>query len=98
MYNFVLTCLIVVVILLIISILVQGSTGSSDLSQSANQDPSVYSRTRGEANFMTRLTGVLATIFMCLCLLLTFLTGKDASNKIVTSKNSSEKNEKTIDK
>tara|TARA_Y100000590_G_scaffold130290_1_gene148829 strand:+ start:30 stop:329 length:300 start_codon:yes stop_codon:yes gene_type:complete len=89
MENFILITNIILALLLIGIILIQKSEGGA-LGLGASQDSFISSRTAG--NFLTKLTAIVASLFIITSILLTII-----SNKAITSSSVLEKIEKKED-
>ena len=74
---------IVLAILLVISILLQKSEGGA-LGMGASQESFVSSRSAG--NFLTKVTAILATLFIITSISLTIMSNKEFSNTSVLEK------------
>jgi len=83
MENLFLSLNIIFAILLIISVLLQKSEGGA-LGIGASQESFVTSRSAG--NFLTKVTAVLATLFIITSISLTILSNKEISNLSVLEK------------
>jgi len=83
MENFILLINIVSAILLVIIILLQKSEGGA-LGIGASQESFVSSRSAG--NFLTKATGVIASIFIITSIVVTILSQKDISRTSVLEK------------
>ena len=83
MLTIILTFNIIAAILLVIVILFQKSEGGA-LGIGASQDSSVTSRSAG--NFLTKLTAVLATLFIVTSILLTISSQKNLPTTSVLEK------------
>lgn len=81
MTSFILVCYLVVTILMIAVILFQRTDSSAGL---ASGTMGGMMTARGTANLMTRLTAVLAALFMTINLLLAYLAKKDVQSSQVT--------------
>jgi len=81
MTSFILVCYLVVTILMIAVILFQRTDSSAGL---ASGTMGGMMTARGTANLMTRLTAVLAALFMAINLLLAYLAKKDVQSSQVT--------------
>jgi preprotein translocase subunit SecG len=89
MENFILITNIILALLLVGIILIQKSEGGA-LGLGASQDSFISSRTAG--NFLTKLTAIVASLFIITSILLTII-----SNKAITSSSVLEKIEKKED-
>ena len=89
MENLVLILNIILAILLIVVILLQKSEGGA-LGLGVSQDSFISSRTAG--NFLTKLTAIVASLFIITSILLTII-----SNKAITSSSVLEKIEEKED-
>ena len=74
---------ITLAILLVISILLQKSEGGA-LGMGASQESFVSSRSAG--NFLTKVTAILATLFIITSISLTIMSNKEFSNTSVLEK------------
>ena len=83
MENLLLSLNIIFAILLIVSVLLQKSEGGA-LGIGASQESFVTSRSAG--NFLTKVTAVLATLFIITSISLTILSNKEISNLSVLEK------------
>ena len=83
MENFILLINIVSAILLVIIILLQKSEGGA-LGIGASQESFVSSRSAG--NFLTKSTGIIASIFIITSLVVTILSQKEISRTSVLEK------------
>ena len=80
MENFILLINIIAAILLIIVILLQKSEGGA-LGLGASQDSFISSRSA--SNFLSKTTGIIATIFIITSILMTILSQKEISRTSV---------------
>jgi len=83
MENFILLINITAAILLIIVILLQKSEGGA-LGLGASQDSFISSRSA--SNFLSKTTGIIATIFIITSILMTILSQKEISRTSVLEK------------
>ena len=83
MENFILLINIMAAILLIIVILLQKSEGGA-LGLGASQDSFISSRSA--SNFLSKTTGIIATIFIITSILMTVLSQKEISRTSVLEK------------
>ena len=83
MENFILLINIIAAILLIIVILLQKSEGGA-LGLGASQDSFISSRSA--SNFLSKTTGIIATIFIISSILMTILSQKEISRTSVLEK------------
>ena len=83
MENFILLINIIAAILLIIVILLQKSEGGA-LGLGASQESFVSSRSA--SNFLSKTTGIIATIFIITSILMTILSQKEISRTSVLEK------------
>ena len=83
MENFILLINIISAILLIIVILLQKSEGGA-LGLGASQESFVSSRSA--SNFLSKATGIIATIFIITSILMTILSQKEISRTSVLEK------------
>ena len=83
MENFILLINIISAILLIIVILLQKSEGGA-LGIGASQDSFISSRSA--SNFLSKTTGIIATIFIITSILMTVLSQKEISRSSVLEK------------
>jgi len=83
MENFILLINIISAILLIIVILLQKSEGGA-LGIGASQDSFISSRSA--SNFLSKTTGIIATIFIITSILMTILSQKEISRTSVLEK------------
>ena len=83
MENFILLINIISAILLIIVILLQKSEGGA-LGLGASQESFVSSRSA--SNFLSKTTGIIATIFIITSILMTILSQKEISRTSVLEK------------
>jgi len=83
MENFILLINIISAILLIIVILLQKSEGGA-LGIGASQDSFISSRSA--SNFLSKTTGIIATIFIITSILMTVLSQKEISRTSVLEK------------
>ena len=74
MESLLLTINIIIAVLLVVSILLQKSEGGA-LGLGVSQDNFASSRSAG--NFLTKATGILATLFIILSLSLTLIANRD---------------------
>jgi preprotein translocase subunit SecG len=81
MLSFILVCYLVVTILMISVILFQRTDSSAGL---ASGTMGGMMTARGTANLMTRLTAILAALFMSINLLLAYLAKRDVQSTRVT--------------
>ena len=80
MENFILLINIIAAILLIIVVLLQKSEGGA-LGLGASQDSFISSRSA--SNFLSKTTGIIATIFIITSILMTILSQKEISRTSV---------------
>ena len=80
MENFILLINIIAAILLVIVILLQKSEGGA-LGLGASQDSFISSRSA--SNFLSKTTGIIATIFIITSILMTILSQKEISRTSV---------------
>ena len=80
MENFILLINIIAAILLIIVVLLQKSEGGA-LGIGASQDSFISSRSA--SNFLSKTTGIIATIFIITSILMTILSQKEISRTSV---------------
>ena len=80
MENFILLINIIAAILLIIVVLLQKSEGGA-LGLGASQDSFISSRSA--SNFLSKTTGIIATIFIITSILMTVLSQKEISRTSV---------------
>ena len=80
MENFILLINIIAAILLIIVILLQKSEGGA-LGLGASQDSFISSRSA--SNFLSKTTGIIATLFIITSILMTILSQKEISRTSV---------------
>ena len=83
MENFILLINIIAAILLIIVILLQKSEGGA-LGLGESQDSFISSRSA--SNFLSKTTGIIATIFIITSILMTILSQKEISRTSVLEK------------
>ena len=83
MENFILLINIIAAILLIIVILLQKSEGGA-LGLGASQESFISSR--AASNFLSKTTGIIATIFIITSILMTILSQKEISRTSVLEK------------
>ena len=83
MENFILLINIIAAILLIIVILLQKSEGGA-LGLGASQNSFISSRSA--SNFLSKTTGIIATIFIITSILMTILSQKEISRTSVLEK------------
>ena len=83
MENFILAFNIISAVLLIIVVLLQKSEGGA-LGIGASQDSFVSSRSA--SNFLSKTTGIIATIFIITSILMTVLSQKEISRTSVLEK------------
>ena len=83
MENFILLINIISAILLIIAILLQKSEGGA-LGLGASQESFISSRSA--SNFLSKTTGIIATIFIITSILMTILSQKEISRTSVLEK------------
>jgi len=83
MENFILLINIIAAILLIIVILLQKSEGGA-LGLGASQDSFISSRSA--SNFLSKTTGIIATLFIITSILMTILSQKEISRTSVLEK------------
>ena len=83
MENFILVLNIVLAILLVIVILLQKSEGGA-LGIGASQDSFISSRSAG--NFLTKVTAIIATLFIITSISLTVMAQKEISTSSVLEK------------
>ncbi len=83
MDNFVLIINIILAILLIASVLLQKSEGGA-LGIGASQESFISSRSA--SNFLSKTTGIIATIFIITSILMTVLSQKEISRTSVLEK------------
>ena len=83
MENFILTLNIILAFLLVIVILLQKSEGGA-LGIGASQESFVSSRSAG--NFLTRVTAILATLFIITSISLTIISNQEISTTSVLEK------------
>ena len=83
MENFILVSNIILAILLVIVILLQKSEGGA-LGIGASQESFITSRTAG--NFLTKVTAIIATLFIITCISLTIIAQKGISTSSVLEK------------
>ncbi len=77
MINFLSTLHVIVVLCLISLILLQKSDGGIGMMSGSSN--SVFSA-RGASNFLTRMTGILAAIFLANCVLMSVITSNQLRN------------------
>lgn len=80
MYSFLLVLHCVVTLLLVVLVLVQKSDGAG---MALGGQVSGMMTPRGAANLLTRMTAVLATLFMVNCLLLSWVAVRSKQNRSV---------------
>ena len=85
MESLLLTINIIIAVLLVVSILLQKSEGGA-LGLGVSQDNFASSRSAG--NFLTKATGILATLFIILSLSLTLIANRDLNPISVIDKTS----------
>ena len=83
MENFILLINIIAAILLVIVILLQKSEGGA-LGLGASQESFISSRSA--SNFLSKTTGIIATIFIITSILMTILSQKEISRTSVLEK------------
>ena len=83
MENFILVSNIILAILLVIVILLQKSEGGA-LGIGASQESFITSRTAG--NFLTKITAIIATLFIITSIALTIIAQKGISTSSVLEK------------
>ncbi len=83
MENIVLTLDIILAILLVIVILLQKSEGGA-LGIGASQESFISSRSAG--NFLTKITAIIATLFIITSVLLTIISNEGRSSSSVLEK------------
>ena len=83
MENIILVLNIILAILLVVIILLQKSEGGA-LGLGASQDSFISSRSA--SNFLSKTTGVIATIFIITSILMTILSQKEISRTSVLEK------------
>ena len=83
MENFILLINVISAILLIIVVLLQKSEGGA-LGLGASQDSFISSRSA--SNFLSKTTGIIATIFIITSILMTILSQKEISRTSVLEK------------
>ena len=83
MENFILVSNIILAILLVIVILLQKSEGGA-LGIGASQESFITSRTAG--NFLTKVTAIIATLFIITSISLTIMAQKGVSTSSVLEK------------
>ena len=83
MENFILTLNIILAFLLVIVILLQKSEGGA-LGIGASQESFVSSRSAG--NFLTKVTAILATLFIITSISLTIISNQEISTTSVLEK------------
>ena len=83
MENFILVLNIILAIILVIIILLQKSEGGA-LGIGASQDSFISSRSA--ANFLTRVTAILATLFIITSISLTIISNEGMSSSSVLEK------------
>ena len=88
MENFVLTLNIILAILLVVIILLQKSEGGA-LGLGASQDSFISSRSAG--SFLTRITAIIATLFIITSISLTIMSKEKFSSTSVLEKIEEEK-------
>ena len=83
METILLVILVIVAVTMIIAVLIQRSEGGA-LGIGGGGGPGAMFSARGSANFLTRLTGSLAAVFMILSLVLAILgKGSDDRNSVM---------------
>lgn len=88
MENFILIINIILAILLIVVILLQRSEGGA-LGLGASQDSFISSRSAG--NFLTRVTAIIATLFIITSVSLTIISKEEFSSTSVLEETEEEK-------
>jgi len=88
MENFILIINIILAILLIVVILLQKSEGGA-LGLGASQDSFISSRSAG--NFLTRVTAIIATLFIITSVSLTIISKEEFSSTSVLEETEEEK-------
>ena len=83
MENFILTLNIIFALLLVVVILLQKSEGGA-MGLGVSQESFVSSRTAG--NFFTKVTAIIATLFIVTSILLTIIANKEIPNRSVLEK------------
>ena len=83
MENFILVLNIIFALLLILVILLQKSEGGA-MGLGVSQESFVSSRTAG--NFFTKITAILATLFIATSILLTIIANQEMPNRSVLEK------------
>ena len=83
MENIILVLNVILAVLLVIIILLQKSEGGA-LGLGASQDTFVSSRSAG--NFLTKLTAIIATLFIITSISLTIISKKQFSNSSILEK------------
>ena len=83
MENFILVLNIIFALLLILVILLQKSEGGA-MGLGVSQESFVSSRTAG--NFFTKITAILATLFIATSILLTIIANQEMKNRSVLEK------------
>ena len=83
MENFILTLNIILAVLLVITVLLQKSEGGA-LGIGASQDSFISSRSAG--NFLTKLTAIIATLFIITSVSLTIISRQDLPSTTVIEK------------
>ena len=83
MENFILTLNIILAVLLVITVLLQKSEGGA-LGIGASQDSFISSRSAG--NFLTKLTAIIATLFIITSVSLTIISRQDLPSTSVLEK------------
>ena len=83
MENFILTLNIIFAVLLVIIILLQKSEGGA-LGLGASQESFISSRTAG--NFLTKVTAIIATLFIVTSISLTIIAQEEISTTSVLEK------------
>lgn len=92
---------VLIVILLIVTlamigvILLQKSEGGTGLTGGSSMGGMMSSR--AAANLLTRTTGILATVFMVLCLILAVMSGRTMSPKSIFDTDTGAAKEKTAE-
>jgi len=79
MQEVVLIILLVVAVAMVIVILMQRSEGGA-ATLTGGASSGGFMSVRGTTNFLTRLTAILATVFMMLCLALAVLAARGSDN------------------
>ncbi len=83
MENLILTLNIILAVLLVITVLLQKSEGGA-LGIGASQDSYISSRSAG--NFLTKLTAIIATLFIITSISLTIISRQDLPSASVLEK------------